>query len=97
MRASQQLEDQPTVNMFNQGCTSVGTSQVVLVVKNLPANVGGGFDHWVGKIPWRRAWHPTPLFLPENPIDRGAWQLQSMMSQRVGYNWSNLACKHVCL
>ena len=23
-----------------------------------------GFDSWVGKIPWRRAWHPTPVFLP---------------------------------
>ena len=21
-----------------------------------------GFDPWVGKIPWRRAWHPTPVF-----------------------------------
>ena len=23
-----------------------------------------GFDTWVGKIPWRRAWQLTPLFLP---------------------------------
>ena len=23
-----------------------------------------GFSPWVGKIPWRRAWQPTPLFLP---------------------------------
>ena len=23
-----------------------------------------GFDPWVRKIPWRRAWQPTPLFLP---------------------------------
>ena len=23
-----------------------------------------GFDTWVGKIPWRRAWQPTPVFLP---------------------------------
>ena len=21
-------------------------------------------DSWVGKIPWRRAWQPTPVFLP---------------------------------
>ena len=21
------------------------------------------FDSWVGKIPWRRKWHPTPVFL----------------------------------
>ena len=23
-----------------------------------------GFDPWVGKIPWRRKWPPTPVFLP---------------------------------
>ena len=39
------------------------------MVKNLPANAGDagrrlGFDAWVGKIPWRRKWKPTPVFLP---------------------------------
>ena len=38
------------------------------VVKNLPANAGYakrlGFDPWIGKIPWRRKWQPTPIFLP---------------------------------
>ena len=32
------------------------------------------FNPWVGKIPWRRAWQPTPVFSTvENPIDRGVW------------------------
>ena len=22
------------------------------------------FNSWVGKIPWRREWQPTPVFLP---------------------------------
>jgi len=22
-----------------------------------------GFDPWVRKVPWRRKWHPTPVFL----------------------------------
>ena len=27
-----------------------------------------GFNPWVGKIPWRRAWQSTPVFLPrESP------------------------------
>ena len=26
-----------------------------------------GFDPWVGKIPWRRAWQPTLVILPEEP------------------------------
>ena len=33
-----------------------------------------GFDPWVRKIPWRRKWQPTPVFLLGNPKDRGAWQ-----------------------
>ena len=23
-----------------------------------------GFDPWVRRIPWRRKWQPTPVFLP---------------------------------
>ena len=33
-----------------------------------------GFDPWVRKIPWRRMWQPTPVFLPGNPMDRRAWR-----------------------
>ena len=44
-----------------------GASQVALVVKNLPANAGDvreWVQSWVRKIPWRKAWQPTPVFLP---------------------------------
>ena len=39
------------------------------MVKDPPANAGnvrdvGSIDPWVGKIPWRREWLPTPVFLP---------------------------------
>ena len=33
-----------------------------------------GFDPWVEKISWRRAWQPTPGFLPGNSMNRGAWR-----------------------
>ena len=33
-----------------------------------------GFNPWVRKIPWRRKRYPTPVFLPGNSMDRGAWQ-----------------------
>ena len=36
---------------------------VAQTVKNLPANAGDGFDPRVGKIPWRRKWLATPVFL----------------------------------
>ena len=33
--------------------------------KESACNVGGPMVHpWVGKIPWKRAWLPTPVFLP---------------------------------
>ena len=45
---------------------------------------GNGFDFWVGKISWRRAQQPTPVFLPgdthEEP-DRGAWWAMVHRSQ----------------
>ena len=34
------------------------------MVKSLPQCGRPGFDNWVSKIPWRREWKPTPLFLP---------------------------------
>ena len=62
--------------MRKQG-TILGASQVALVVKNLPANAGRhkrwGFDPWVGKIPWRRAWQPTPVFLPGESHGQSRW------------------------
>ena len=42
-------------------------SQVARVVKNPPPNARDlreQFPSWVRKIPWRRAWQPTPAFLP---------------------------------
>ena len=42
-------------------------SQMVLVVKNPPTDAGNvrlRFNPWVRKIPWRKAWQPTPVFLP---------------------------------
>ena len=53
------------------------TSGISLPSRNFPGGAGGkesicqcrrlkrpGFNPWVGKIPWRRAWQPTPAFLP---------------------------------
>ena len=39
------------------------------VVRNLPAR----FDPWVRKIPQRRKWLPTPVFLSENSMDIVVW------------------------
>ena len=33
-------------------------------MKNPPAMQETQVDPWVGKIPWRREWQPTPAYLP---------------------------------
>ena len=47
-------------------------SLVAQTLKTLPAMQETRFDSWVGKTPWRREWQPIPVFLLENPMDRGA-------------------------
>ena len=58
------------------------------MIKNSPAmRERPGFDPWVGKIPWRRAWQPTPVFLPgEFPRTEKPGVLQSVGLQIVRYN-----------
>ena len=34
---------------------------------------GHGFNPWVRKIPWRKKWQPTLVFLPRKSMVRGAW------------------------
>ena len=56
-----------------------------------------GFDPWVGKIPWRRTWQPTPVFwrILENSMDRGAWRAtvhgaaksQTQLSMHTCWHW----------
>ena len=57
-----------------------------------------GFDPWVGAIPWRRVWYPTPVFLPRESNAGEPGGLQFMGSQRVRHDYSNLAlCMHARL
>ena len=41
-----------------------GASLVTQMVKICQQCRRRGFDLWVGKVPWRREWLPTPVFLP---------------------------------
>ena len=49
--------------------------------KESACNAGcvGLIDPWVGKIPWRRKWEPTPVFLPEISWTEEPGGLQSML------------------
>ena len=60
-------------------------SLVAPSVKNLLQCRRLGFGPWVGNIPWRRAWQPTPVFLPgESPWTEEPGGLPSMGSWRLG-------------
>ena len=45
------------------------------------------FDPWVKNIPWRKKWQLTPVFLLQNPMDRGAWRLRV---HGVAKSWTRL-------
>ena len=52
-------------------------SQIVLVIKNLPANAGDirdtGWIPWWGRSPGGGHGNPLQYSGLENPMDRGAW------------------------
>ena len=64
------------------------------VVKNLPAKLGntrnGGFNPWLVKIPWRRKWQPTRVFLPIK--SHGQRSLAGYSPWGYRYDW---ATKHI--
>ena len=46
------------------------------------------FDPWVGKISWRRAWQPTPVFLPGESHGHRSPAGFSPQGPRVWQNWA---------
>ena len=60
------------------------------MVKNPPANAGDmrhWFNPWVRKIPWRRAWKPTPVFFPGESHGQ-----RRPMGHRVTKSWLQSVC-----
>ena len=57
----------------------IGTSQLALVVKNLPASVtdmkNTGSTSGSGRSPGKGNGNPLQYFCLENPMDRGVWQV----------------------
>ena len=51
-------------------------------------------DPWVEKIPWRRAWHPTAVFLPGESRGQRSLAGCSPRGHRVRHDWSDYACAH---
>ena len=45
------------------------------------------FDPWVRKIPWRRKWQLTPVFLPEKSHGQRSLAGYSLEGHRVRHDW----------
>ena len=66
------------------------------MLKNRPASAGDArcrFCPWVWKIPWRREWQPTPVFLPgkshrpRSLVGYSAWGCkESNMTEQLSNN-----------
>ena len=82
-----------TVCFGNTYSTGTWASQVALVVKNSRANAGDkrcGFDPWVRKTSWRRAWQPTTVFLSGESHGQRSLEVYSpWCGRRVRHNWAN--------
>ena len=47
------------------------------------------FDPWIGKIPWRKKWQPTPVFLPgKSHGQRSLVGYSPWGCKRVGLDWA---------
>ena len=80
-------------------CIPRRASQVVLVVKNPPANIGdirdAGSFPGSGRSPGGEHGNLLQYSCLENPMDRGAWWLTLLGITKIRPNWSNLASKQV--
>ena len=52
-------------------------------------------DPWVGKIPWRRKWQPTPVFLPGESYGQRGLVGYSPWGRKESDTTKVTACMHV--
>ena len=82
---------------YAEMCLQRGPNTVVIVtLKGFPSGASGkgpacqcrrykrlAFDFWVEKILWRRAWQPSPVFLPGESHGQRSWAGYGL---RVGHD-----------
>ena len=65
-------------------CQDIMYWPALVALQNPPVMQEMGFDPWVRKIPWRREWQPTPVFLSGE--FHGQRSLAGYRSQRVKHD-----------
>ena len=61
---------------------------LVQMVKNCRQCGRHRFHSWVRKIPWRREWLPTPVFLPGESQEQRSLAGYSPWGRRVRHDWA---------
>ena len=74
---------------------------MALVVKYPPANAKDKrlrFDPWLWKIPWRRAWQSTPIFLPGESLGQRSLVWATVYGVKESpTQQKQLSYKHACI
>ena len=65
-------------------------TEVAQTVKNLPTSGRPGFDTWFRKIPWRREWQPSPVFLPRESHGQRSLSGYSLWGRKESYTTERL-------
>ena len=75
------------------------------VVNHLPAKAGylrDGLELWVGKIPWRRKWQPTPVSLPgkshgqRSLVGYSPWSRKELDTTEPSHPQTHTHTPHTC-
>ena len=86
---------------------TLSTLEIMCSKKASPGGSGGkestcqcrkcGFDPWVGKMPWRRKWQPTPVFLarkshgPRSLVGYHPWGCKELdMTERLHFPFPDM-------
>ena len=93
-RLTDRQKTRPTIPQF-WAVTSVTGFLVAQTVKHLPVMRETWVRSLVGKIPWRRQWQPTPVFLPGESHGWKSLGGQSPWGRRVGRSWATSLVKQV--
>ena len=67
------------------------------MLKNLPTmeEIKPRFEPWVGKIPWKRKWQSTPVFLPGKSHGRRKLAGHNPWGGRTPHSWAGHSWAHV--
>jgi len=84
-----------------QKANSLGKSLMPRKIEGRRRHKRCWFDSWVEKIPWRRTWQPTLVFLPGESHGQwnllGYWVVKSIGLQRVGLSMHRHTHTHTLL